>query len=171
MQMTPGGENAFCPLTHFLGRTPSTTTTTVTTVGTMRRTGPQLLAPWPPTSEKTVAPIEDSKSLIRVSTGEQNLARQPEMTIQVGKKLQDKISARSWADRAGLEACIDYLVSKTSWWWPRLAGWPALWSSPPQHLPTPSDLHRTNRPTHYLIALLHPRTLSPRERRLAISRQ
>lgn len=48
-------------------------------------------------------------SYIRVSTAEQNIARQREMIGAVDKEFQDTISARSRADRAGLEACIDYL--------------------------------------------------------------
>lgn len=48
-------------------------------------------------------------SYIRVSTAEQNLARQREMIGPVDREFQDKISARSRADRAGLEDCIDYL--------------------------------------------------------------
>lgn len=48
-------------------------------------------------------------SYIRVSTAEQNLARQREMIGTVDREFQDKISARSRADRAGLEDCIDYL--------------------------------------------------------------
>lgn len=48
-------------------------------------------------------------SYIRVSTAEQNLARQREMIGAVDREFQDKISARSRADRAGLEDCIGYL--------------------------------------------------------------
>ncbi|MGD7003708.1 recombinase family protein [Corynebacterium halotolerans] len=48
-------------------------------------------------------------SYIRVSTAEQNLARQREMIGAVDHEFQDKISARSRADRAGLEDCIGYL--------------------------------------------------------------
>lgn len=48
-------------------------------------------------------------SYIRVSTAEQNLARQREMIGTVDREFTDTISARSRADRAGLEACIDYL--------------------------------------------------------------
>lgn len=48
-------------------------------------------------------------SYIRVSSAEQNLARQREMIGPVNREFQDKISARSRADRHGLELCIDYL--------------------------------------------------------------
>lgn len=48
-------------------------------------------------------------SYIRVSTAEQNLARQREMIGAVDREFQDKISARSRADREGLEDCIGYL--------------------------------------------------------------
>lgn len=48
-------------------------------------------------------------SYIRVSTAEQNLARQREAIGPVDREFQDKISARSRAERQGLEDCIDYL--------------------------------------------------------------
>lgn len=48
-------------------------------------------------------------SYIRVSTAEQNLARQRESTGPVDREFQDKISARSRDNRKGLEDCIDYL--------------------------------------------------------------
>lgn len=48
-------------------------------------------------------------SYIRVSTAEQNLARQRDMIGTVDREFTDTISARSRADRAGLEDCIDYL--------------------------------------------------------------
>ena len=48
-------------------------------------------------------------SYIRVSTAEQNLARQRETIGAMDREFQDKISARSRADRAGLEDCIGYL--------------------------------------------------------------
>lgn len=48
-------------------------------------------------------------SYIRVSTAEQNLARQREIIGAVDREFQDKISACSRADRAGFEDCIGYL--------------------------------------------------------------
>lgn len=48
-------------------------------------------------------------SYIRVSTAEQNLARQREIIGPVDKEFTDTISARSRADRPGLNDCIGYL--------------------------------------------------------------
>lgn len=59
--------------------------------------------------ERRDTPQGQRVSYIRVSTAEQNLARQREMIGQVDREFQDKISARSRADRNGLEACLDYL--------------------------------------------------------------
>ena len=48
-------------------------------------------------------------SYIRVSSADQNLARQRAMIGDVDKEFLDEVSARSRADRPGLEQCIDYL--------------------------------------------------------------
>lgn len=48
-------------------------------------------------------------SYVRVSSAVQNLARQREMIGAVDKEFLDKLSARSRAQRPGLERCIDYL--------------------------------------------------------------
>lgn len=48
-------------------------------------------------------------SYIRVSTIEQNLARQREAIGDVDKEFLDKQSAKSRAARPGLDACLDYL--------------------------------------------------------------
>ncbi|MCQ9335093.1 recombinase family protein [Corynebacterium phoceense] len=48
-------------------------------------------------------------SYIRVSSTDQNLARQREGLGDVDKEFSDKLSARSRATRPGLDACIDYL--------------------------------------------------------------
>lgn len=48
-------------------------------------------------------------SYIRVSTVDQNLARQREAIGSVDREFQDKISAWSRAERQGLEDCINYL--------------------------------------------------------------
>jgi DNA invertase Pin-like site-specific DNA recombinase len=54
-------------------------------------------------------PVGQRFSYIRVSSADQNLARQREMIGAVDKEFLDKLSARSRADRPGLERCIDYL--------------------------------------------------------------
>lgn len=65
--------------------------------------------------ETTAPSVENSPhigqrvSYIRVSTADQNLARQREAIGPIDREFQDKISARSRADRQGLEDCLDYL--------------------------------------------------------------
>lgn len=54
-------------------------------------------------------PVGQRFSYIRVSSTDQNLARQREMIGSVDKEFLDKLSARSRAGRPGLERCIDYL--------------------------------------------------------------
>lgn len=54
-------------------------------------------------------PVGQRFSYIRVSSADQNLARQREMIGPVDKEFLDKLSARSRAQRPGLERCIDYL--------------------------------------------------------------
>lgn len=48
-------------------------------------------------------------SYIRVSSADQNLARQRDMIGAVDKEFVDEVSAQSRAGRPGLERCIDYL--------------------------------------------------------------
>lgn len=48
-------------------------------------------------------------SYIRVSSTDQNLGRQRESVGPVDKEFVDELSARSRADRPGLERCLDYL--------------------------------------------------------------
>ncbi|AJK70110.1 recombinase family protein [Corynebacterium marinum] len=73
-----------------------------------------------PATQVAVAPpapaaliLEASKvqrfSYLRVSSADQNLARQRAMIGDVNKEFIDEVSARSRADRPGLERCIDYL--------------------------------------------------------------
>lgn len=62
-------------------------------------------APEPPTAQ----PTGQRFSYIRVSSADQNLARQREMIGPVDKEFIDKLSARSRSERPGLERCIDYL--------------------------------------------------------------
>lgn len=62
-------------------------------------------APDPPVTH----PVGQRFSYIRVSSADQNLARQREMIGPVDKEFLDKLSARSRAERPGLENCIDYL--------------------------------------------------------------
>ncbi|MDR7328737.1 recombinase family protein [Corynebacterium guangdongense] len=54
-------------------------------------------------------PVGQRFSYIRVSSADQNLARQREMIGPVDKEFLDKLSARSRAERPGLERCLDYL--------------------------------------------------------------
>ncbi|BAU95218.1 hypothetical protein N24_0956 [Corynebacterium suranareeae] len=63
----------------------------------------------PKSSAKSTQHTGQRVSYIRVSTAEQNLARQREAIGPVDREFQDKISARSRAERQGLEDCIDYL--------------------------------------------------------------
>lgn len=56
-----------------------------------------------------VHPAGQRFSYIRVSSADQNLARQREMIGPVDKEFLDQLSARSRADRPGLERCLDYL--------------------------------------------------------------
>lgn len=62
-------------------------------------------APAPPATQ----PTGQRFSYIRVSSADQNLARQREMIGPVDKEFLDKLSARSRSERPGLERCIDYL--------------------------------------------------------------
>lgn len=64
-----------------------------------------LVAPAPPATH----PVGQRFSYIRVSSADQNLARQRDMIGPVNKEFLDQVSARSRADRPGLEYCIDYL--------------------------------------------------------------
>jgi len=50
-----------------------------------------------------VHPVGQRFSYIHVSSADQNLARQREMIGTVDKEFLDKLSARSHADRSGLE--------------------------------------------------------------------
>ncbi len=54
-------------------------------------------------------PVGQRFSYLRVSSADQNLARQREMIGAVDKEFLDKLSARSRAQRPGLERCIEYL--------------------------------------------------------------
>lgn len=61
--------------------------------------------PLPPTT----SPSGQRFSYIRVSSTDQNLARQRDMIGAVDKEFVDEVSAKSRAGRPGLERCIDYL--------------------------------------------------------------
>lgn len=63
----------------------------------------------PASATLTPAPKGQRFSYIRVSSTDQNLARQRSMIGQVDKEFLDEVSARSRAARPGLERCIDYL--------------------------------------------------------------
>lgn len=54
-------------------------------------------------------PVGQRFSYIRVSSADQNLARQREMIGTVDKEFLDKLSARSRTGRSGLERCAGYL--------------------------------------------------------------
>lgn len=69
---------------------------------------PSTAAPANPTPS-AAHPVGQRFSYIRVSSADQNLARQREMIGAVDKEFLDKLSARSRAERPGLERCIDYL--------------------------------------------------------------
>lgn len=62
----------------------------------------------PPASSELV-PVGQRVSYIRVSSVDQNLARQREMIGDVDREFVDEISARSRDNRPGLEDCIAYL--------------------------------------------------------------
>lgn len=81
-------------------------------------TGAKAPEPTEPVGEKHQEPVpaalvpalsEQRFSYIRVSSADQNLARQRAMIGEVDKEFVDEVSARSRADRPGLERCIDYL--------------------------------------------------------------
>lgn len=61
--------------------------------------------PFPPSA----SPRGQRFSYIRVSSTDQNLARQRNMIGAVDKEFVDEVSAKSSAGRPGLERCIDYL--------------------------------------------------------------
>ncbi|MHA2790222.1 recombinase family protein (plasmid) [Corynebacterium sp. S7] len=65
---------------------------------------PALAVPAPP-------PTGQKVSYLRVSSKDQSIARQREALAHLGirKEFVDEISARSRADRPGLEACLEYL--------------------------------------------------------------
>lgn len=87
-------------------------------------------------------PVGQRFSYIRVSSADQNLARQREMIGPVDKEFLDKLSARSRAERPGLERCLDYLRDHDE-----LTGSPGPWStyarsstrSPTKELPCTSS--------------------------------
>lgn len=71
----------------------------------------------PPAGDETSAPqmkkqpgaVGQRVSYLRVSSVDQNLARQREAIGTVDREFVDRLSARSRADRPGLEECIAYL--------------------------------------------------------------
>lgn len=63
----------------------------------------------PTTVAAAPAPKVQRFSYIRVSSADQNLARQRAMIGDVDKEFIDEVSARSRTNRPGLERCIDYL--------------------------------------------------------------
>ena len=65
--------------------------------------------PAPKQETPTSTPKGQRFSYIRVSSTDQNLARQREMVGPVDKEFCDELSARSRVDRPGLERCLDYL--------------------------------------------------------------
>lgn len=65
--------------------------------------------PTPAPKVPAATPKGQRFSYLRVSSTDQNLARQREMVGPVDKEFCDEISARSRADRPGLERCLDYL--------------------------------------------------------------
>lgn len=67
----------------------------------------QLAVPTP--AEVVQAPKGQRFSYLRVSSTDQNLARQRAMIGAVDKEFIDELSARSRAHRPGLDNCIDYL--------------------------------------------------------------
>lgn len=61
-------------------------------------------------TEPASSPVKGQRvSYVRVSSADQNLARQREMIGAVDREFVDEISARSRDDRPGLEDCIAYL--------------------------------------------------------------
>lgn len=65
--------------------------------------------PEPAPAALVPAPRGQRFSYLRVSSTDQNLARQRMMIGDVDKEFLDEVSARSRADRPGLDHCIDYL--------------------------------------------------------------
>lgn len=61
------------------------------------------------TPSPTSSPSGQRFSYIRVSSTDQNLARQREMIGAVDKEFFDEVSTKSGTGRPGLERCIDYL--------------------------------------------------------------
>ncbi|WP_231129680.1 recombinase family protein [Corynebacterium xerosis] len=87
-----------------------------TTTGTAAETVTGTAAkPAPATDDANPAPtpasVGQKVSYLRVSSKDQSLARQREALSSVGvrKEFVDEISARSRADRPGLQSCIEYL--------------------------------------------------------------
>ena len=69
-----------------------------------------------PVAESSTTPLPPAASprgqrfsYIRVSSTDQNLARQRDMIGAIDKEFVDEVSAKSRASRPGLERCIDYL--------------------------------------------------------------
>lgn len=76
---------------------------------TSETTAEKAPTPAPKQETPTSTPKGQRFSYIRVSSTDQNLARQREMVGPVDKEFCDELSARSRVDRPGLERCLDYL--------------------------------------------------------------